>query len=53
MNKENLDALIKTLKGVIPANFDSMERLVSCVQYLESVLAGMKERENAEETNGG
>lgn len=38
MNKENLVALIKTLKGVIPANYESMERLVSCVQYLETLL---------------
>lgn len=53
MNKENLDALIKTLKGVMPANFESMERLVACVQYLESVLAEMKDSENVEETNGG
>lgn len=53
MNKENLEALIKTLKGVMPANFESMERLVASVQYLESVLAEKKDSENVEETNGG
>ena len=39
MTKENIIVLIKTLKGVIPANYESMDRLVTCVQYLESLLA--------------
>lgn len=52
MNKENLVALIKTLKGVIPANYESMERLVSSVQYLESVLIEMEKDQKEEATDG-
>lgn len=38
MDKENLKALIRTLKGIAPANYESMDRLVACVNYLESLL---------------
>lgn len=53
IEKKNIEMLVVTLKGVIPANFESMERLVASVQYLESVLAEKKDSENVEETNGG
>ena len=38
MDKENLKILIRTMKGIIPANYESMARLVSCVSYLEDLL---------------
>lgn len=38
IDKNNLQSLINTMKGIAPANYPSMDRLVSCVQYLEALL---------------
>lgn len=38
IDKQNIKGLIDTLKGIAPANYPSMDRLVACVQYLEALL---------------
>ena len=48
IDKKNIKGLIMTLKGVAPANYDSMDRLVSCVQFLEAVLESSEEKESEE-----
>ena len=52
-NKENIVALIKTMKGIAPANYESMDRLVSCVQYLEAVLSECDKKLEEEVTDDG
>ena len=52
-NKENIVALIKTMKGIAPANYESMDRLVSCVQYLEAVLSEFDKKLEEEVTDDG
>lgn len=48
---ENIKKLIVTMKGIAPANYEAMDRIVSCVQYLEALLdEAMKPKEG--ETNG-
>ena len=35
---DNLNAVIATLKGVLPLNYDGMNRLVNVVNFLEALL---------------
>ena len=42
---ENLKGIIIALKGILPANYDGMDRLVAVVNYLESMLATEKPQE--------
>ena len=55
MDKANLEVLIKTMKGIAPANYDSMARLVSCVEYLSAILEKLEstEEESKEEVGNG
>ena len=52
MDKENLKALILTLKGIAPANYQSMERLVSSVMYLETLLEALDSKPKEEVKDG-
>lgn len=45
IEKKNIKGLIATLKGVMPANYESMDRLVACVSYLQDVLEPPKVEE--------
>lgn len=38
IEEKNVKALISFIKGVVPANYESMERLVRCVDFLQGVL---------------
>lgn len=38
IEEKNVKALISFLKGIIPANYDSMDRLVKCVDFLQDTL---------------
>ena len=49
IDKENLKTLINTLKGVAPANYPSMDRLVASVNYLEALLATPEPKEETED----
>jgi len=44
IEEKNIKGLISTLKGIIPANYDSMDRLVACVQYLDALLTENKNK---------
>lgn len=48
INKGNIESLISTIKGIAPANYASMERLVTCVQFLEAVLENSEEEKTEE-----
>lgn len=48
INKDNIKCLIATMKGIAPANYESMERLVASVDYLKTLLEEPDE-EKAEE----
>lgn len=52
IDKGNIKALIGTLKGIAPANYPSMDRLVSCVQYLEALLEASDEEKKGEVEDG-
>ena len=45
IDTQNIKGLIGTLKGVAPANYESMARLVSCVEFLEATLEQPKPKE--------
>ena len=49
ISKENIKGVITTLKGVAPANYESMDRIVSCVQFLEAVLAKAEKKEEVKD----
>lgn len=49
----NLKSVISTLKGIAPANYPSMDRLVSCVQFLEAVLDEAEQKKKEEVTGDG
>lgn len=49
INSDNLKSLIKTLQGIMPANYASMDRLVTSVNYLQDLLNYSEEKEKAEE----
>lgn len=53
INEENLKALIFTLKGVVPANYQSMERLVTSIQYLEGLLESLNQAPKEEVVKDG
>ena len=38
MDKKNIAVLINTLKGIMQANYESMDRLVASVNYLQALL---------------
>lgn len=38
IDKKNIQGLVNTLKGIAPANYPSMDRLVTSVQFLEALL---------------
>ena len=38
IEEKNVKALISFMKGIIPANYDSMDRLVKCVDFLQDAL---------------
>ena len=38
IEEKNVKALISFMKGIIPANYDSMDRLVKCVDFLQDTL---------------
>lgn len=38
IDRENLNGVIVTLKGVMPGNYDSMDRLVNVVNFLEALM---------------
>ena len=45
ISKDNMKSLIATLKGIQPANYPSMDRLVASVQYLEALLEQPEKKE--------
>ena len=45
IDEKNIKGLISALKGIIPANYDGMDRLVACVQYLDALLIENKKKE--------
>ena len=49
ISKDNIKGLINTLKGVMPANYESMDRLVACVSYLQAVLETPETKEGDED----
>lgn len=53
IEKKNIKALISFLKGVVPANYESMDRLVKCVDYLQDVLVSPPPPEPADEEKEG
>ena len=53
IEKKNIKGLITTIKGIIPANYDSMDKIVFCVQYLEAVLKNAEEKKPEEVTDDG
>lgn len=48
ISKDNIKGLINTLKGVMPANYESMDRLVTSVSYLQAVLDAPEPKEGEE-----
>ena len=38
IDREYLNGVIVTLKGVMPGNYDSMDRLVNVVNFLEALM---------------
>ena len=48
IEEKNIKGLIVALKGIHPADYNSMDRLVACVSYLESMLE-IAEKQKAEE----
>ena len=47
----NMKKIIATMKGIAPANYEAMDRIVSCVQYFEAlVMEAEKPKEG--ESNG-
>ena len=48
ISKDNIKGLINTLKGVMPANYESMDRLVASVSYLQAVLDAPEPKEGEE-----
>ena len=44
--------LVVTLKGILPANYQGMDRLVSCVQYLEALLEAPDSKPKEEVKDG-
>ena len=53
IEKKNIEMLAATLKGIVPANYPSMDRLVSCVQYLEGLLQAAEEKPSEEVVKDG
>ena len=49
IEEKNIQGLIATLKGIAPANYESMDRIVACVQYLEAVLNAPEPKEGTED----
>lgn len=52
LDKANIQMLIKTLKGVMPANYESMDRLVACVSFLEATLLASESKKEEGTTDG-
>ena len=52
IDEKNLKSLIATMKGIAPANYEAMDRIVACVNYLESLLANAEKQEEGS-GNGG
>ena len=53
LTKENIKKLIDTLKGIHHADYNSMDRLVACVSYLEALLSMPEEKKTEEVTSDG
>ena len=43
VSKGNIKSVINALKGVVPANYNSMDRIVSVVNYLQALLESEEE----------
>ena len=52
IDENNLKGLIATMKGIAPANYEAMDRIVACVSYLEGLLEKAKKQEEGN-GNGG
>lgn len=52
IEEKNIKGLIDTLKGVMPANYEAMDRIVACVQYLECVLAEANKKQKEDAADG-
>ena len=52
IEKKNIEMLVVTLKGILPANYQGMDRLVSCVQYLEALLEAPDSKPKEEVKDG-
>ena len=48
---ESMKKVIVTMKGIAPANYDAMERLVMCIQYFEEMVAQAQKPKEGE-SNG-
>ena len=48
LDKNNAESVIKALKCVAPANYDSMARIVNVVQYFEALLEYEEEKQKQE-----
>ena len=46
---DNIKSVIVTLKGIAPANYDSMDRLVAVVNYLQALLVQSEEEKEVED----
>lgn len=44
IEENNIKALIGAMKGIAPANYESMARIVACVDYLSSLLDGAEKK---------
>ena len=53
MNKKDIQILISTMKSIIPANYESMAKLVACVSYLEELLTRPEEPAEKTEVENG
>lgn len=52
IDKKNIKGLVNTLKGVMPANYESMDRLVASVSYLEALLEKAEEEKEEGVSDG-
>ena len=50
---DSAKSVIAALKGILPANFDGMDRLVNVVNYLETLVAHAEEEQPQEVVNDG
>ena len=50
---EELKKIISALKGILPINFDGMDRLVAVVSYFEETIAVQEKKSEGDVKDGG